>query len=100
MPVTGGCLCQAVRYTIHAEPIVIRECWCRVCQYLGAGSSAVNACFPTAAVQVEGALHALRLDAPTAATACTAASARLRHAGVLGRGVAAAPGVRARRDAG
>jgi hypothetical protein len=56
MPVTGGCLCQAVRYTINAEPIVIRECWCRVCQYLGAGSSAVNACFPSAAVQVEGAL--------------------------------------------
>ncbi len=56
MPVTGGCLCRAVRYSIDAEPIVIRECWCRVCQYLGAGSSAVNACFPSAAVQVEGTL--------------------------------------------
>lgn len=56
MPVTGGCLCKAVRYSIDAEPIVIRECWCRVCQYLGAGSSAVNACFLTAKVQVAGAL--------------------------------------------
>lgn len=56
MPVTGGCLCQAVRYSISAEPIVVRECWCRVCQYLGAGSSAVNVCFPCAAVRVEGTL--------------------------------------------
>jgi hypothetical protein len=56
MPVTGGCLCKAVRYRISAEPIVIRECWCRVCQYLGAGSSAVNACFPSAALEVEGVL--------------------------------------------
>ena len=63
MPVTGGCLCQAVRYTISAEPIVIRECWCRVCQYLGAGSSAVNACFPSAAVQVRGALTDYRSQA-------------------------------------
>ncbi|HEY1492387.1 MAG TPA: GFA family protein [Steroidobacteraceae bacterium] len=56
MPLTGGCLCKAVRYRIEAEPLVIRECWCRVCQYLGAGSSAVNACFLTAQVQVTGAL--------------------------------------------
>jgi hypothetical protein len=57
MAVTGGCLCGAVRYRIDAAPIVTRECWCRVCQYLGAGSSAVNACFPAAAVRVEGVLH-------------------------------------------
>jgi hypothetical protein len=63
MPVTGGCLCKAVRYSISAEPIVIRECWCRVCQYLGAGSSAVNACFPAAAVAVEGALTDYRSTA-------------------------------------
>ncbi len=57
MPVTGGCLCKAVRYTIDAQPIVTRECWCRVCQYLGAGSSTVNTCFPAAALRVTGELR-------------------------------------------
>jgi hypothetical protein len=57
MPITGGCLCQAVRYSIDAEPIVTRVCWCRVCQYIGAGSGAVNVCFPAAAVSVQGELR-------------------------------------------
>ena len=63
MPVTGGCLCQAVRYTISAEPIVTRVCWCRLCQYLGAGSAAVNACFPSAALTVRGSLTDYRSTA-------------------------------------
>jgi len=60
MEVTGGCLCKAVRYRITAAPIVTRQCWCRVCQYLGAGSSTVNVCFPTAAVTIEGELRDYR----------------------------------------
>ena len=44
--ITGGCLCGAVRYEIDAEaPIAARTCWCRLCQYLGAGSATVNALF-------------------------------------------------------
>ncbi len=54
MEITGGCLCGAVRYRFTAAPIVTRVCWCRVCQYLGAGSATVNACFPTNAMHVEG----------------------------------------------
>ena len=56
MAITGGCLCQAVRYSISATPIVTRACWCRVCQYLGAGSNTVNVCFPSDAVTVSGEL--------------------------------------------
>jgi hypothetical protein len=56
MEVTGGCLCKAVRYRISAPPIVTRVCWCRLCQYLGAGSGTVNACFPTASMAIEGDL--------------------------------------------
>jgi len=56
MEIPGGCLCRAVRYTIGAAPILTRACWCRVCQYIGAGSSTVNACFPSAALQVSGEL--------------------------------------------
>lgn len=56
MNVTGGCACGAVRYTIAAAPIVTRVCWCRLCQYLGAGSGTVNVCFPSDAVTIRGAL--------------------------------------------
>ena len=56
MDITGGCLCKAVRYRISAPPIVTRACWCRVCQYLGAGSGTVNVCFSTAATTIEGEL--------------------------------------------
>jgi hypothetical protein len=60
MSVTGRCLCGAVRYHIAAEPMVTRVCWCRLCQYLGAGSATVNTCFPSAAVTVEGELRDYR----------------------------------------
>jgi hypothetical protein len=56
MLITGGCLCRAVRYRFSAAPIVTRVCWCRLCQYLGAGSGTVNTCFPTNALSVEGEL--------------------------------------------
>ena len=52
MAITGGCLCGAVRFTIEAdEPLGVRQCWCRVCQYLGAGSGTVNAIFPKGAAK-------------------------------------------------
>jgi hypothetical protein len=54
MDITGGCLCRAVRYRISAPPIVTRVCWCRLCQYLGAGSGTVNSCFPSNALTIEG----------------------------------------------
>jgi hypothetical protein len=63
MAITGGCLCRAVRYTISADPIVTRICWCRVCQYIGAGSATVNTCFPSAALNVQGELRDYRLTA-------------------------------------
>jgi len=57
MTITGGCLCKAVRYSISAEPLVTRVCWCRVCQFIGAGSATVNSCFPSAALAVSGELR-------------------------------------------
>ena len=56
MNITGGCLCKAVRYRATSPPILTRTCWCRVCQYIGAGSATVNACFKTGAVTIEGKL--------------------------------------------
>jgi hypothetical protein len=56
----GGCMCGAVRYRISAEPIMTRACWCRDCQYFGAGSGTVNVVFPRAAVIVSGELSDFR----------------------------------------
>jgi hypothetical protein len=54
MTVTGGCLCKALRYEIAAEPVATRTCWCRVCQYIAAGSATVNAAFPKSALKLSG----------------------------------------------
>ena len=57
MTITGGCLCKAVRYRATEGPILARACWCRACQYIGAGSSTVNAMFKTDAVAIDGELR-------------------------------------------
>ena len=54
MMITGRCLCGSVRWESSEPPIVTRICWCRDCQFLGAGSGTVNACFRTAAFAVAG----------------------------------------------
>ena len=56
MPITGGCLCKSVRYRVDADPIITRVCWCRLCQYLAAGSGTVNVCFPSESISIEGEL--------------------------------------------
>lgn len=55
--VEGGCLCGAVRYRIDAEPVTTRVCWCRLCQYLGAGSGTVNVVFPKETLEVSGEMR-------------------------------------------
>ncbi|MGH8596532.1 MAG: GFA family protein [Gammaproteobacteria bacterium] len=57
MMIKGGCLCGAVRYQFSAAPLTTRACWCRFCQYIGAGSATVNACFPSDALEVHGELR-------------------------------------------
>ena len=58
--ITGGCLCKEVRYESKSDPIITRVCWCRVCQYLGAGSGTVNVCFPTPSFTVHGTTRVYR----------------------------------------
>ena len=45
MTVSGGCLCKAVRFSIASQPLAARTCWCRLCQYLGAGNGMMSVCF-------------------------------------------------------
>ncbi len=57
LPITGGCICKAVRYSVSAPPVGSRQCWCRDCQYLGAGSSTVNTIFNASDVTITGDLR-------------------------------------------
>lgn len=57
LPIAGGCICGAVRYSISTPPIASRQCWCRDCQYLGAGSSTVNVIFNAGDVSITGELR-------------------------------------------
>jgi len=54
MTIQGGCACRAVRFESTEKPVTTRVCWCRVCQYLGAGGATVNAMFRTAGFTVTG----------------------------------------------
>ena len=54
MTITGRCFCGAIRWESSAPPVVTRVCWCRDCQYIGAGSGTVNACFRAATFVVQG----------------------------------------------
>lgn len=68
MTITGKCLCGAVRYEIDAEPRATRGCWCRTCQYLGAGNATVNVFFPKDAIAVTGALKDYKTTADSGNT--------------------------------
>ncbi|MGC6329064.1 GFA family protein [Rhizorhabdus sp. FW153] len=53
----AGCLCGAVRFTIAADPLGARTCWCRLCQYLGAGTATANVVFPRDKVSWTGEIR-------------------------------------------
>src|SRR5258708_7305112 len=46
-PLTGGCLCGAIRYTIDAQVSALRACHCRNCQKHSGAGGTVNAVVPT-----------------------------------------------------
>lgn len=56
MPYTGRCACGAVTATITGQPVAVRQCWCRQCQQLAAGSPTTNAMFATDDVAMRGEL--------------------------------------------
>ncbi len=46
MPVTGGCLCGAIRYESTEPPNWVKYCHCRICQQAYGGLYAVGLEFP------------------------------------------------------
>lgn len=56
---TGRCFCGQVRYTVDADPVGARSCWCRDCQYIASGSATNNVLFPEEAVRFTGEITTL-----------------------------------------
>jgi len=54
----GRCACGAITLQVSAQPLAIRQCWCRQCQAIAAGSATNNAIFPADAVAIDGKLGA------------------------------------------
>lgn len=55
-PLTGGCACGAIRYTVNADPGFSFHCQCRQCQRASGGGHASLFIVPKAATTVEGEL--------------------------------------------
>jgi hypothetical protein len=51
---TGGCACQAIRYEIEGEPIVMLDCQCRDCQRESGTGHASHLTFSRADATVHG----------------------------------------------
>jgi hypothetical protein len=58
MAYTGRCACGAVTATVEGPALVVRQCWCRQCQQVAAGSPTTNAMFATDGVALHGELTA------------------------------------------
>jgi hypothetical protein len=56
MTYSGRCACGAVTATIDGPPVAVRQCWCRQCRRIAAGSPTTNAMFATEAVTMTGEL--------------------------------------------
>lgn len=65
---TGQCFCGQVRFTIEAEPVGARMCWCRDCQRIASGSPTVNVLFPDGAVRFTGPVATIEKTADSGNT--------------------------------
>ena len=65
---SGHCFCGQVSFTIDADPVGSRACWCRDCQYIASGSATVNVLFPEEAVHFSGEVTKLTKTADSGNT--------------------------------
>jgi hypothetical protein len=52
MPLTGSCLCGAVRYAIGVLVTELRACHCKSCQKVSGAQGTVNAILPSSAFKI------------------------------------------------
>lgn len=57
-PLTGGCLCGAVRYEIAAELTVTGHCYCEDCRRTSATARATHVMVPEESLKLSGELRA------------------------------------------
>lgn len=67
-PLTGGCLCGAVRYECAAEPVVSGICHCRDCQKTTGSDHLAVLAVPKAALEATGDLRYFDTPAESGAT--------------------------------
>ena len=51
-PLTGGCLCGAIRYAVDVPISELRACHCTHCQKASGAAGSVNAVIPSAAFKI------------------------------------------------
>lgn len=51
-PMTGHCTCGAVRYALHAPPLIVHACHCLDCQRLTGSAFVINIWIERAAVEL------------------------------------------------
>jgi hypothetical protein len=51
-PLTGGCLCGAIRYTISVPITALRACHCKNCQRASGAAGSINAVVPTESFKI------------------------------------------------
>jgi hypothetical protein len=67
-PYHGACACGAVSAVIDAEPLFVRQCWCRQCQKIASGGATTNALFAVSAIAMAGDLTWHRYNADSGNT--------------------------------
>lgn len=56
LPLTGGCNCGAVRYSIESQPLAVMACHCTSCRRQSGAAYSVNLVVPVDAMTVTGEL--------------------------------------------
>lgn len=54
LPLTGGCLCQSIRYEITRPPILVYTCHCTDCQHITGSAFAIGVIVLDEAVRLSG----------------------------------------------
>ena len=57
LPLLGGCLCGAVRYSLNGAPLMVHVCHCHDCQSVSGSAYTLTALVATAALALTGPLE-------------------------------------------
>ena len=82
-PYAGGCLCGAVRYTVHARPLTVSACHCMDCKRLTGATHNLSIAIPRDSLHHSGEITRFRKTADSGRQAdvvrCAACGTRLWH---------------------